>query len=107
MSQLNHKINHNALSGKRAFSIQRVTTIGALLLLLVAVQVSTQNAGDWFVLGLNVLEAAAPVNMSINEISNVTTDFSSGLSTDISQVVTDLNLYTQALVIGVIESAWN
>jgi len=57
-----------------AFSIERVITITALLLLLVAVQVSTQNVGDWFVFGLNILEVTEPLSEVSNVGTNVTTN---------------------------------
>lgn len=39
------------------FNPQQVVSGLALLLLLVATQVYTQDASDWFLLGLNILEA--------------------------------------------------
>ncbi|PKG57015.1 hypothetical protein [Shewanella sp. GutDb-MelDb] len=85
MNILNKNINQNsfsvatALSVLRAVSVQKVITVAALLLLLIAVQVSTQSAGDWFVLGLNVLEMAEPVNLLVSDISNVSMHLSEQL----------------------------
>lgn len=42
----------------RPVSQQRVIAALALLLLLVATQTYTQDAGDWFLLGLNIMEAS-------------------------------------------------
>jgi hypothetical protein len=78
MNRLTHS-QHDEMSGQKVFSIQKIITVAALLLLLIAVQVSTQNASDWFVFGLNVLEVTAPLHVSVNEVVNVSTDFVSGL----------------------------
>ncbi|ABV38327.1 conserved hypothetical protein [Shewanella sediminis HAW-EB3] len=68
MNRLNQSMNEQgAFSGLSALSVQKVITVTALLLLLVAVQVSTQNVGDWFVFGLNILEVTEP----LSEVSNV------------------------------------
>lgn len=63
----------------KALSLQKAITVTALLLLIIAVQVSTQSAADWFVFGLNVLEVTAPFHVSVNETSNVSAGFVSGL----------------------------
>ncbi|QYK00843.1 hypothetical protein [Shewanella psychrotolerans] len=58
---------------------ERVITISALLLLLVAVQVMTQDASDWFLLGLNILQAtefagAQQLEQSLAEVIKVDAD---------------------------------
>ena len=58
---------------------ERVISISALLLLLVAVQVMTQDASDWFLLGLNIMEAtqfdgAQQLEQSLTEVTNVGAD---------------------------------
>ena len=102
-----------------ALNIQRVITVSALLLLLVAVQVSTQSIGDWYVFGLNVLEMTTPVTPVFTEVSNVTTglntDLGSGLGSslsagltidsDIMNIFSDIGIFTQKFVIGIIECA--
>ena len=123
---MNKLIEHShlprALSGNRflaALNIQRVITVSALLLLLVAVQVSTQSIGDWYVFGLNVLEMTTPVTPVFTEVSNVTTglntDLGSGLGSslsagltidsDIMNIFSDIGIFTQKFVIGIIECA--
>ncbi|MBE7215725.1 hypothetical protein MK852_11575 [Shewanella benthica] len=129
---MNKLIEHShlprALSGNITFgflaalNIQRVITVSALLLLLVAVQVSTQSIGDWYVFGLNVLEMTTPVTPLtpvFTEVSNVTTglntDLGSGLGSalsagltidsDIANIFTDIGNFTQKFVIGIIECA--
>ncbi|MCJ8302240.1 hypothetical protein [Shewanella sp.] len=123
---MNKLIEHShlprALSGNRflaALNIQRVITVSALLLLLVAVQVSTQSIGDWYVFGLNVLEMTTPVTPVFTEVSNVTTGLNtdlgsglgSGLSTgltiysDIANIFSDIGIFTQKFVIAIIECA--
>ena len=107
-----NKFNH-----KSGLNIQRGITVSALLLLLVAVQVSTQSIGDWYVFGLNVLEMTTPVTPVFTEVSNVTTglntDLGSGLGSglsagltidsDIVNIFTDIGFFTQKFVIGIIE----
>ena len=78
MNRLTHS-QHDEISGQKVFSIQKIITIAALLLLLIAVQVSTQNASDWFVFGLNVLEVTAPLYVPVSEMSTVSTGVVSGL----------------------------
>ncbi|MPY23045.1 hypothetical protein FM037_04965 [Shewanella psychropiezotolerans] len=105
----------NKLNQKSGLNIQRVITVSALLLLLVAVQVSTQSIGDWYVFGLNVLEMTTPVTPVFTEVSNVTTGLNthlgtgmvSGLGTDsdIANILTDIGIFTQKFVIGIIECA--
>ncbi|MEI6859570.1 MAG: hypothetical protein V5788_07305 [Shewanella sp.] len=126
---MNKLIEHShlprALSGNITFgflaalNIQKLITVLALLLLLVAVQVSTQNIGDWYVFGLNVLEMTTPVTPVFTEVSNVTTglhtdlgsDLGSGLSaglttgSDIVKFFSGIGVFTQQFVIGVIECA--
>lgn len=58
---------------------ERVISISALLLLLAAVQVMTQDASDWFLLGLNIMEAtqfdgAQQLEQSLTEVTNVGAD---------------------------------
>ena len=77
-----NRFNHNIvgqLSKDKGFSLQKVITVTALLLLLVAVQVSTQSVEAWFVFGLNVVEVTAPINGSISEVTNVNSGFLGGL----------------------------
>ena len=105
----------NKFNQKSGLNIQRVITVSALLLLLVAVQVSTQSIGDWYVFGLNVLEMTTPVTPVLTEVSNVTTglntDLGSALSagltidSDIANIFTDIGNFTQKFVIGIIECA--
>lgn len=118
-----------ALSGSRAISllaalnIQRVITVSALLLLLAAVQVSTQSIADWYVFDLNVLEMTTPATPVLTEVSHVATDLNldmgtgivSGLGTgvntglvtdlDTGNFLTDIGIFTQKLIIGIIECA--
>ncbi|NRB24927.1 hypothetical protein [Shewanella sp.] len=129
---MNKLIEHShlprALSGNRflaALNIQRVITVSALLLLLVAVQVSTQSIGDWYVFGLKVLEMTVPVTPVFNEVTNVTTGLHIGtglVSGSVSTLVTglsdgvtagieamnilaDIAIFTQKYVMGIIECA--
>lgn len=78
MNNLEQSMNEK-MHGKKVLSTQKIITVSALLLLIIAVQVSTQSAGDWFVFGLNVLEVTAPFHVSVNEAVNVSTGFVSGL----------------------------
>ncbi len=71
-----NRINQSMNEGK-VLSVQKVITVTALLLLLVAVQVSTQNVGDWFVFGLNVLELSEP----LSEVSNVGANVGTNVAT--------------------------
>ncbi len=73
-----------AFSVIRDFSLQKIASILALVLLLIAVQVSTQSVGDWFLFGLNVLEVTAPVQTGVNEISNVSINLTNSVSGEIS-----------------------
>lgn len=78
MNRLEQKIE-TQLTQERSLSLQKVITVSALLILLVAVQLSTQSVEDWFVFGLNVLEVTAPMNVSVHELSNVGSDAVGGL----------------------------
>ena len=78
MNRLEQKVEMQ-LPQERALSPQKVITVSALLILLVAVQISTQSVEDWFVFGLNVLEVTAPMNVSVHEVSNVGSSVAGGL----------------------------
>jgi len=88
MNQLNQNVNE-----ERALSAQKVITVLALLLLLVAVQVSTQNVGDWFVFGLNILELTEP----LSEVSNVGTNVTTNVTTNAPEFI-------QNIVMALVES---
>lgn len=105
MNKLNQNVNEQnayseqrafslqrALSVQRAFSAQRVTTVLALLLLLLAVQVSTQNVGDWFVFGLNILELTEPLSEASNVGANVGTNVATKAPEFIQKIVMALVL---------------
>lgn len=103
MNRLNQSMkNHQALSVDRdygeqsALSVQKVITITALLLLLVAVQVSTQNVGDWFVFGLNILEVTEP----LSEVSNVGTNVGTSVSTNVGDRAPE---FIQKIVMALVE----
>ncbi|MDB2387143.1 hypothetical protein N9W21_07340 [Shewanella sp.] len=59
-------------------SSQFVTAL-ALLMLMVAAQVSTDNAGDWMLIGLNWIELTNRVSLSLPSILDVTLDMSDPL----------------------------
>lgn len=112
---LNQKMTDGALNKKRvisglhflskmsAFSAQKAMTVGALLLLLVAVQVSTQSAGDWFLFGLNVLEVTAPVHTGVNDISNVGIELTNGVGAGLASGLQHLGEIIWTLVKAFIE----
>lgn len=94
MNRLNQSMNEQdaysekgAFSEQRAFSAQKVITVLALLLLLVAVQVSTQSAGDWFVFGLNILELTEPFSEVSNVGANVGTSVSDSALNFLQKIV--------------------
>ena len=82
-------------SEKGALSAQKVITVLALLLLLVAVQVSTQSAGDWFVFGLNILELTEP----FSEVSNVGANVGTSVSTNVGDRAAE---FIQSIVMAVV-----
>ena len=65
---------------------QRVVASLALLLLLVATQVYTQNASDWFLLGLNIIEATGMHGQAVD----------SNQLPDVARVGGDLTLWLLA-----------
>ncbi|WP_299792997.1 hypothetical protein [uncultured Shewanella sp.] len=85
-----------AFSVKRAFSPQKVTTVFALVLLLVAVQVSTQSVGDWFVFGLNILELTEP----LSEVSDVGASVSTNVTGSVTANAPD---FIQKIVMTLVE----
>jgi len=75
-------------------SSQFVTAL-ALLMLMVAAQVSTDNAGDWMLIGLNWIELTNRVSLSLPSILDVTLD----MSDPIQQIVqTILNFISSPLL---------
>ncbi|QYJ85623.1 hypothetical protein K0I73_15745 [Shewanella mesophila] len=57
----------------RKLNLERVIAGLALMLLLIAAQVYTLNASDWFLLGLNILEATGVhgQTVDINQLPDV------------------------------------
>ncbi|MCL1137765.1 hypothetical protein [Shewanella pneumatophori] len=50
---------------------QQVITAAVLLLLVIAVQVSTERAGDWMFIGLNLIEIGSEASVSLGSVLQV------------------------------------
>ncbi|MGS0827153.1 hypothetical protein ACVBIO_15180 [Shewanella sp. 0m-8] len=50
---------------------QQLITAAVLMLLVIAVQVSTDRAGDWMFIGLNLIEIGAGAQSNLTEMSDV------------------------------------
>lgn len=68
ISRVNSKFSRRV----KQMNKQQVITAAVLILLVVAVQVSTNRAGDWMFLGLNLIEFGAGAQPGVSTISDVT-----------------------------------
>ncbi|WP_299808315.1 hypothetical protein [uncultured Shewanella sp.] len=50
---------------------QQLVTVAVLMLLVVAVQVSTDRAGDWMFIGLNLIEFGTGTESHLSTVSDV------------------------------------
>ncbi|GIU48445.1 hypothetical protein TUM4438_29850 [Shewanella sairae] len=50
---------------------QQVITAAILMLLVAAVQVSTERAGDWMFIGLNLIEIGSEAPLNLGRVSEV------------------------------------
>ena len=56
---------------KNRLNKQQLITAAVLMLLVVAVQVSTDRAGDWMFIGLNLIEIGSEVPLISGKVSDV------------------------------------
>ncbi|NRD73031.1 hypothetical protein HQQ94_07210 [Shewanella sp. VB17] len=71
MNILNQGVNDKKNVNKVDLVSKKIVLSTLALILLAAVQVSTQNAGDWLLLGLNILDMSLFETTPIIEVSHV------------------------------------
>ncbi|MGS0673740.1 hypothetical protein [Shewanella sp. 125m-1] len=72
----------------KQMNLQQAITAAVLMLLVVAVQVSTDRAGDWMFIGLNLIEMGCDNPLNLSDVSDVTVDVTVGDTEFVQQIVT-------------------
>lgn len=62
---------NKAISKVKNMNKHQVITAAVLMLLVVAVQVSTDRAGDWMFIGLNLIELGSGAETNFSTVSDV------------------------------------
>ncbi|ABZ77982.1 hypothetical protein Shal_3436 [Shewanella halifaxensis HAW-EB4] len=79
---------NKAMNKFRQVNKQQIATVAVLMLLVVAVQVSTDRAGDWIFIGLNLIEMGSGTQSNLTDFSDVAADVTLGDTELVLQIVT-------------------